>query len=94
MIIAGKSKGSTGTIAHTFPEQDLVVIDGINIVKRHRKPNASNRTGQIVEKPMPLHASNVQLVDPKTGKPTRIRIERGQDGSRRRIAVKSGQELK
>lgn len=94
VVIAGKSKGSTGTIARVFPERDLVVIDGVNIVKRHRKPTSSNRTGQIVEKPMPLHASNVQLVDPKTGKPTRIRIERGEAGSRKRIAVKSGEVLK
>ena len=71
----------------------MVLIDGVNVMKRHRKPSASNRSGHIVEKAMPIHASNVMLVDPKSGKPTRIRIER-KDGARMRVAVKSGQELK
>lgn len=93
VVIAGKSKGTSGTIVRAFPARNLVVLDGINIVKRHRKPSASNRSGQIVEKPMPIHASNVMLVDPKSGKPTRIRIVR-KDGARVRVAVKSGQEMK
>lgn len=94
IVIAGKSKGKTGTIVRAYPARDLVLIDGVSVVKRHRKPSASNRSGQIVEKPMPIHASNVQLVDPKTGKPTRIRITRGKEGQRARVAVKSGQEIK
>ena len=92
IVIAGKSKGSMGTIVRALPEVDMVVLDGINMVKRHRKPTASNRSGQIIEKSMPIHASNVMLVDPKSGKQTRMRIVR-KDGRRVRIAVKSGQEL-
>ena len=93
IVIAGKSKGSMGTIVRALPEVDMVVLDGINMVKRHRKPTASNRSGQIIEKSMPIHASNVMLVDPKSGKQTRMRIVR-KDGRRVRIAVKSGQEVK
>lgn len=93
IVIAGKSKGASGAIVRTYPQKDLVLIDGVNIVKRHRKPSAQNKSGQIVEKPMPIHASNVMLADPKGGKPTRIRIER-KDGKRSRVAVGSGQEIK
>ena len=94
IVIAGKSKSQTGTIAVAFPKENRVLIDGVNLVKRHRKPTAANRSGQIVEKPMTMHASNVQLVDPKTGKPTRIKITRSNDGARERVAVKSGETLK
>ena len=94
LVIAGKSRGQSGTLVRVLPAKNMVLIDGINLVKKHRKPSAQNRSGQIVEKPMPIHASNVMLADPKTGKPTRIRITRDKDGNRGRMAVKSGQELK
>lgn len=94
LVIAGKSKGQSGTLVRVLPRQNMVLLDGINLVKKHRKPSAQNRKGQIVEKPMPIHASNVMLADPKTGKPTRIRITRDKDGNRGRVAIKSGQELK
>ena len=94
IVIAGKSKGQSGAIVRVLASDNMVLLDGINLVKRHRKPTAQNRKGQIVEKPMPIHASNVMLLDPKTGKPTRIRITRGKDGARQRVAVKSGQEIK
>lgn len=93
IVIAGKSKGQNGTIVRALPREHLVVLDGINYVKKHRKPSAQNRKGQIIDKPMPIHASNVMLADPKSGKPTRIKIVRGKDGARTRVAVKSGQEL-
>ena len=94
IIIAGKSKGQTGTIVRALREENKVVLEGLNLVKRHRRPTAQNRKGQIIDKPMPLHASNVMLLDPKTGKRTRVRIVRGANGERTRVAVKSGQELK
>lgn len=92
MVIAGKSKGATGAIVHAIPARDLVIVEGVNVAKRHRKPTAQSRTGQIVEKAMPIHISNVQLIDPKGGKPTRIRISRD-GGKRTRIAAKSGQKI-
>ncbi len=94
IVIAGKSKGQSGAIVRVLTSADMILLDGVNLVKRHRKPSAQNRKGQIVDKPMPIHSSNVMLVDPKTGKPTRIKITRGKDGSRERVAVKSGESLK
>ena len=94
MVIAGKNRGQTATITRALPHENMVVLDGVNLVKRHRRPSAQNRKGQIVEKPMPIHASNVMLVDPKTGKPTRVKITRDAEGKRERVAVKSGQILK
>ncbi len=93
VVIAGKSRGQTGTIVRAMPATDMVLIDGINMVKRHRKGTAQSRAGQIIEKAMPLHVSNVMLADPKDGKPTRIKISR-KDGDRARVASKSGQSIK
>lgn len=93
MVIAGKQKGQTGTIVRIFPVANRVLLDGMNLSKRHRRANRAGGKGQIVEKAMPLHASNVMMLDPKSGKPTRIKILRT-DGGRVRVAVKSGQELK
>ncbi len=94
VVIAGKSRGEQGTISRVLTKDDMVVLDGINLVKRHRRPTAQGRRGQIVDKPMPIHVSNVMLVDPETGKPTRIRIQRDKDGKATRVAVKSGKEIK
>lgn len=94
MVIAGKEKGKTGTIVRVFPADNRVVLDGINTSKRHRRATRAGGKGQIVDKVMPMHASNVMIIDPKTGKPSRIKIVRAKDGGRTRVAVKSGQELK
>ena len=94
MVIAGKNRGETGTILRAMPAENKVLIEGVNIMKRHRKPTAQARTGQIVEIPVPIHVSNVMIADPKSGKPTRIKIARTKDGARERVAVKSGQTLK
>src|SRR3989344_3081450 len=91
IVIAGKSRGKTSTIARVLPREDLVILEGVNLSKRHQRPTSRNRKGQIIERAMPMHASNVQLLDPKSGKPTRIRIVHGKEGSRERVAVKSGQ---
>lgn len=94
VVIAGKEKGKESTIVRVLPKENRVVLDGINKVKRHRRRTSNSKSGQIVEKVMPIHASNVMLVDPKGGKPTRIKITRSEDGARERVAVKSGQSLK
>ena len=94
LVIAGKAKGQSGPIVRVLVRDNMVLLDGINLVKRHRRPSAQNRKGQIGDKPMPIHASNVMLMDPKTGKPTRIKITRSKDGARERVAVKSGETLK
>ncbi|HEY4521454.1 MAG TPA: 50S ribosomal protein L24 [Candidatus Paceibacterota bacterium] len=94
MVIAGKEKGKTAKIVRVLREENRVLLDGVNLVKRHRRATRQGRKGQIVDIPQPLHVSNVMIVDPKTGKPSRIKITRGTDGVRQRIAVKSGQEIK
>lgn len=94
LVIAGKNKGQSGAIVRVLTADNKVLLDGINLVKRHRRPSQQNRKGQIVDKPMPIHASNVMLMDPKSGKPTRIKIVRAKDGGRERVAIKSGESLK
>lgn len=92
--MAGKDKGEKATIVRVLPRENKVVLDGVNVAKRHRRRTSAARAGQIVDKAMPIHASNVQLADPKSGKPTRIKIVRGKDGARERVAQKSGQSVK
>jgi large subunit ribosomal protein L24 len=93
-VIAGKARGEKGTIVKVFPADNRVLLDGLNLMKRHRRATRAGASGQIVDKAMPIHASNVMLIDPKGGKPTRIKITRSKDGARVRVAAKSGQELK
>lgn len=92
MVISGKDRGKTGTIVRALPKDDAVVIEGMNIVKKHQRRTKASQRGQIVERAMPIHVSNVQILDPKSGKPTRIRIVRG-DGGYGRVAQKSGARL-
>lgn len=93
LVIAGKSKGQTSSIVRVLSKKQMVLLDGVNLVKRHRRGNQPGK-GQIVDKPMPIHISNVMIADPKNNKPTRIKITRDKDGNRERVAVKSGQSLK
>lgn len=90
MVIAGKDRGKTGKVTRALPKEDQVVVEGVNVKKRHRRPQQAGQHGQIVEKAMPVHVSNVQIVDPKNGEPTRVGVQRQADGSRVRIAKKSG----
>ena len=92
IVISGAYKGKTGSVVKVLPELNKVLIDGINMKKVHEKKQKTGSKGQVIEKPAPLHASNVLIVDPKTKKPTRIRIEK-KNGSRVRIARKSGSSL-
>lgn len=93
IVIAGKHKGETSSIVRIISKKNMVLLDGVNLVKKHRKAGQPGK-GQIVDKPMPIHVSNVQFADPKDGKPTRIKLTRSKDGERERVAVKSGQTLK
>ena len=97
IVISGKDKGKTGKVMRLFKEENRVIVEGVNIVKRHMKPNARMQQGGILEREQPLHASNVMLVDPKTGKGTRIKVKTdandGKGGVKVRVAVKSGEEI-
>ena len=87
-VIAGKEKGKTGKITKIFRETDKVIVEGLNMVKRHQGPMQADQKGEIVTKEAPIAASNVMPVDPTTGKPTRVKIK-VQDGKKVRVA-KSG----
>lgn len=88
-IMAGKDKGKTGKVERIIPDLDRVVVEGVNVRKKHMKPRREGEKGRIMEYPAPLHASNVMLVCPKTQKPTRIGIQRLEDGSAVRISKKA-----
>ena len=94
IVIAGKDRGTTGTILRAMPKENKVLVEGVNVMKRHQRPTAKTRQGQIIERPVAIHASNVAIADPKTGKPSRIKISRGKGDARERVAVKSGETLK
>lgn len=92
VVIAGKEKGKKGKIVKVMPTESRVVVGGVNLVKRHTKPSATNGGG-IVEKEASLHVSNVSLIDPKSGKPTRAGFKFEKDGSKVRVAKRSGEVI-
>lgn len=88
-VITGKDKGKKGKVVKAIPAKSVVVVEGVNIKKRHQKPRRGGQKGQIVEYSAPIHVSNVMLVDPKSGKPTRVRVKT--EGKKKvRVSVKSG----
>lgn len=91
-VISGAFKGSEGDVIRVMPRKNQVVVDGINVVTKHRKPTGSEKGG-IVKFPAPIHASNVMLLDPKSGNPTRIRRQKDKDGTVERLSVRSGQAI-
>jgi large subunit ribosomal protein L24 len=93
VVISGKNKGKQGKIARILVEDDRVIVEGVNLVKRHMRPTPKNPQGGILEKEAPLHACKVMPVDPKTGKGTRVRFGVDAKGHKHRVAVKSGEEL-
>ena len=93
VVISGKDKGKTGKVMRLFKEEDKVIVEGINLVKRHMKPNARMQQGGILEREQPMHACKVMLVDPSTGKGTRIKSKVDDKGVKIRLAVKSGEEI-
>lgn len=96
IIIAGKDKGRAGKVLMVLPEAERVVVEGVNMVKRHTKPDMVNPKGGVIAKEAPLHLSNVALRDPKTGKPTRVgfkMIEKGGVSRKVRFAKGSGVEI-
>jgi large subunit ribosomal protein L24 len=91
-VISGDEKGKRGTVLRVFPKTGRVVVDGINLAKRHRRATQTTEAG-IVTFPAPMHHSKVMLIDPKTDAPTRIRRRKDADGTVERIAVKSGDAI-
>ena len=92
-VNAGNDKGKTGKVLSVDPSKDRAIVEGINMVSKHTKPNAKQPQGGIIRKEAGIHISNLQLVDPKSGKPTRVGY-RFEDGKKVRFAKKSGEEIK
>ena len=93
VVITGKDKGKKGKVMRFFAENDRVLVEGVNLVKRHMRPNPRMQQGGILEREQPIAASNVMLVDPSTGKGTRIRVKTDDKGHKVRVAAKSGEEI-
>ena len=94
VVISGNNKGSKGRVLEIIRKTDRAIVEGVNMIKKHTKPNAETPQGGIVEREAPVHISNLMLVDPKTGKPTRVSRKVNDDGKIVRISKKSGEEIK
>ena len=90
VVLSGKDKGKHGEVTKALPKEGKVIVSGVNIATRHRKPTQANPQGGIERREAPLHVSKVALEDPKTGKPTRVRFEE-RDGKEVRVSVRSGE---
>jgi large subunit ribosomal protein L24 len=90
VILSGKDKGKHGEVTQSLPKEDKVVVSGVNVITRHRKPSQANPQGGLERREAPLHVSKVALEDPKTGKPTRARFEI-RDGKKVRVSARSGE---
>lgn len=92
-VIAGEDKGKEGKVLKVFPDKHRIIVEKVNLIKRHTRPSKAVPQGGIIEKEAPINETNVMLVCPKTGKPTRIGMEVAADGSRTRTSKKSGTPL-
>jgi len=90
IVLSGKDKGRKGEVVRSMPRDGKVVVSGVNVAARHRKPSQASPQGGIERREAPLHVSKVALQDPKTGRPTRVRFEE-REGKKVRVAVRSGE---
>ena len=91
-VIAGKDKGKEGTVKKTLASENRVIVEGVNVVKKHQKPSNVNPNGGIIDQEAPINASNVMLLDPSTNEPTRVGYQ-VVDGKKVRVTKKSGQQI-
>jgi large subunit ribosomal protein L24 len=98
IVVGGKDRGKRGTVVSVHPKKDRVIVEGLNLVKRHQRPRQvagaqrAEAVGGVIEKPAPIHLSNVMLADPADGQPTRVGIE-FVEGKRHRVAKRSGTRI-
>ncbi|MCP5468509.1 MAG: 50S ribosomal protein L24 [Deltaproteobacteria bacterium] len=93
VVITGKNKGQHGRILKVIPEKSRVIVEKVNMVKKHTKPTQNNPRGGIVEREASIHISNVMLLDPKSNKPTRVGVRIEKDGKKVRYSKKSGEVI-
>lgn len=91
-VIRGEDRGKEGTVIRVLPKQNRVVVEGVNMLTKHQRPTPTAEGG-IITMPGPIHASNVMLLDPKSGDPTRVRRQKDKDGTLERLSVKSRQHI-
>ena len=94
VVLAGEDKGKTGKVLKVLVEKNRALVEGVNMVSKSTKPSAKNPQGGIVKQEAPIHISKLSLIDPKSGKATRVGIKVTEDGKKVRIAKKSGEEIK
>lgn len=94
VVIAGESKGQRGKILSVQVEKQRAIVEGVNLVSKHTKPNAKNTQGGIVKQEAPIHISNLMLIEPASGNPTRIGRRKSDEGKLVRYSKKSGEEIK
>ncbi len=92
-VVRGDDKGKEGTVIRVFRKKNRVLVKGVNIVKKHRRATNAEEEGGIREMEAPFSASNVMLIDPKSGKPTRVKTRTDKDGTKERVSVKSGDSI-
>ncbi|MCI7011546.1 MAG: 50S ribosomal protein L24 [Prevotella sp.] len=94
IVLTGEDKGKTGKVLKVLKDEQRAIVEGINMVNKSTKPNAKNPQGGFVKQEASIHISNISLIDPKSGKATRVAIQKNEDGKKVRIAKKSGEEIK
>ena len=92
-VLAGKDRGKEGEVMFAFPAKNTVIVEGVNLVKKHQRPQGENQPGGIIDKDMPMHVSNVAVISPKDGKPTRVGYKFLEDGTKVRVCKRTGAEL-
>ena len=92
-VMRGEDKGKEGKILRVYTKTGRITVEGINIVKKHRKARRAEEQSGIIEMPAPIHHSNVMLLDPKSGAPTRVKARIDEDGTKERLAAKSGEAI-
>lgn len=92
VVLNGKDRGRSGEVLRVMPKEDRVVVQGVNVVKRHQRPSMGQQGG-IIEKEAPIHLSNVSVADPKDGRPTRVGFRVLDDGRKVRVARRSGETI-
>ena len=93
VVITGRDKGKEGEVLKVLPSESRVVVQGVNVAKRHTRPSAANPSGGILDKELPIHISNVAHLDPKSGKPTRVGFKLLEGGRKVRVARRSGETI-
>lgn len=94
VVLSGKDKGAEGIVERAIPEQGKVIVEGVNVARKHQAPTRADQQGGIIDKAMPIDVSNVAIVSPKDGKATRVGYKVLGDGSKIRVCKRTGEEIK